>query len=234
VESDKDYHSWNASAFFGIPYEQIYDGEKRKTLNKPLRDLSKRTNHGANYNMGPDVMLDTMGPRKVAEAKVTLRLPSYLRLKDVCSHLLAQYNSTYPAVKGRWYASIISDIERTGLLVSALGWTRKVFGNPRANKPDLNSVVAHVPQNLSVAVVNREWYKIWRETIYGELRGTVRIKAQIHDSILFIYRTRQAADRVLELMDTRVSVVGSDGVSREMFIPSELSAADVRSWGELK
>jgi DNA polymerase I-like protein with 3'-5' exonuclease and polymerase domains len=234
VESPHDYHSWNASAFFGVPYESIYDESKKKTLNKPLRDLSKRTNHGANYNMGEDVMLDTMGPKKVAQAKITLKLPSYMRLVDVCKYLLDQYNKTYPAVKGRWYASIIVAIERTGMLVSPLGWTRRFFGDPRGNKQDLNAAVAHAPQNLSVNVVNAEWYRVWRETVYGALRNRVRVKAQIHDSILFIYRERKDAEAVLALMDTKVLVTGSDGVQRTMFIPSDLSANGGSSWADAK
>jgi DNA polymerase I-like protein with 3'-5' exonuclease and polymerase domains len=234
VESPHDYHSWNAAAFFGVPYESIYDESKKKTLNKQLRDLSKRTNHGANYNMGEAVMLDTMGPKKAAEAKRLLKLPTYMRLLDVCKHLLDQYNRTYPAVKGRWYASIVMAIERTGLLVSPLGWTRRFFGDVRGNKQDLNAAVAHAPQNLSVAVVNREWYRIWRETVYGSLRGRVRLKAQIHDSILFIYRDRKDAEAVLALMDTEVLVTGSDGVQRTMFVPSDLSANGGTSWADCK
>ena len=59
TEGIDDYHSLNASRFFAIPYEQIYDNTKRKQLNKPLRDLSKRVNHGSNYQMGANVMLLT-------------------------------------------------------------------------------------------------------------------------------------------------------------------------------
>ena len=59
----------------------------------------------------------------------------------------------------------------------------QIFGDPKNNKQHLNSAVAHEPQNLSVAVINKEWYRIWRETIYGKLVGRVRIKAQIHDSL---------------------------------------------------
>jgi DNA polymerase I-like protein with 3'-5' exonuclease and polymerase domains len=234
VESPNDYHSWNASAFFGIPYEQIYDNAKQKQLNKPLRNLAKRTNHGANYNMGAEVMLDTMGPKTVAQAKITLKLAAYMKLKEVCQFLLDRYSATYPAVKGRWYASIITTIESSGLLVSAFGWTRRFFGDPRGNKQDLNSAVAHAPQNLSVAVVNREWYRVWRETVYGSLKGRVRVKAQIHDSLLFIYKTRPDAEAVHALMDTRVDVTGSDGIRRSMFIPSDLSAPGVSRWSEIK
>lgn len=242
VESKHDYHSWNASAFFGIPYEQIFqeaceaNGFKQKTLDKALRDLSKRTNHGANYNMGAAVMLDTMGPKKVAEAKITLKLPSYMKLLDVCQYLLDTYNKTYPAVKGRWYAQIVDTIERTRKLVSPFGWVRLFFGDPKNNKQHLNSAVAHGPQNLSVAGLNREWYKIWRETIYGSLVGKVRIKAQIHDSLLFIYRTLPDAKQVLSMMDTKIQVTGSDGVTRTMLIPSDLSTGEkpTRRWSELK
>lgn len=236
VESENDYHSWNASAFFGVPYNQIYDNATGKQLNKPLRNLAKRTNHGANYNMGPDVMLDTMGPLQAAHAKITLKLPAYMKLVDVCKYLLDRYATTYPAVKGRWYASIISQIVTTGLLVSPLGWTRKFFGDPKRNKQDLNSAVAHSPQNLSVALINREWYKIWRSTVYGNLVGRVRVKAQIHDSILFIYKTLPDARAVYDLMDSRVSITGSDGKERVMFIPSDLSTGDqpTRRWSEIK
>ncbi|HEY9661031.1 MAG TPA: DNA polymerase, partial [Allocoleopsis sp.] len=34
VEGPHDYHAWNASAFFGVSYESIYDESKKKTLNK--------------------------------------------------------------------------------------------------------------------------------------------------------------------------------------------------------
>lgn len=236
VESSHDYHSWNAAAFFGVPYEEIFNEEFHKQLNKGLRDLAKRTNHGANYNMGAQVMLDTMGPAKVAAAKITLKLPRYMRLVDVCQFLLDVYAKTYPAVKGRWYQKIIAEIVTTSKLTSPFGWTRYFFGSPKDNKQDLNSAVAHAPQNLSVAIINREWYKIWRATVYGDLRGLVRVKAQIHDSILFIYKRLEDAKKVLAMMDTKVKVVGSDGIERTMFIPSDLSTGDkpTRRWSEIK
>lgn len=236
VESSKDYHSWNASSFFGVPYTEIYDEAKKKTLNKPLRDLAKRTNHGANYNMGGSVMLDTMGPLKAAQAKATLKLPRHFKLLQVCEYLLEQYNKTYPKIKGEYYASIVLSIKRTGTLVSPFGWVRKFFGDPSTNKQDLNSAVAHPSQNLSVAIVNREWYRIWRDTIYGSLRGRVRIKAQIHDSFLFIYRTLADAEQVLSMMDQKVQVTDPAGVTRTLFIPSELSVGETptRRWSELK
>lgn len=236
VESSHDYHSWNAQAFFGVPYEKIYDEARGKTLDKDLRDLSKRTNHGANYNMGAGVMLDTMGPKKVAEAKRVLKLPAYMRLLKVCEFLLETYEKTYPKVKGLFYDQIIREITISSKLVSPFGWTRFFFAKPsKSNKPALNAAVAHGPQNLSVGIVNREWYAIWRASVYGALRGRVRVKAQIHDSIPFQYREgdEAAAQEVLALMNTAVQVRGADGVVRTMRIPSDLQPGKKR-WSDLK
>lgn len=245
VESSHDYHSWNASAFFGVPYELIYDEANHKQLNKTLRDLAKRTNHGANYNMGPSVMLDTMGPKAVSKAKVALNLKGSLR--QVCEYLLAVYEKTYPKVKGLWYDSIIKEVNLTGRLVSPLGMTRIFFGRPsRQNKPMLNAAVAHPPQNLSVSIINKEFYNVWRASVYNayykdgveikcELRNIVRLKAQIHDSIFFQYRQdRPDVPKIVEgIMDTRVTIKGADGITRTMYIPSDISAGKVR-WSELK
>ena len=234
VESGKDYHAWNAQEFFGIKYELIYDEATGKILLKEIRDLSKRTNHGANYNMGAGVMLDTMGPKAVAKAKGILKLPIKWKLTQVTQYLLDKYAATYPNVKGLFYDTIISTIEVTSKLVSPLGWTRYFFAKPsRRNKPALNAAVAHGPQNLSVSILNKEWYAIWRETVYGTLRGFVRIKAQIHDSIFFQYRIGFDPHTVLKMMNTPVQVTGADGVTRTMLIPSDMKCGADR-WSNLK
>jgi DNA polymerase I-like protein with 3'-5' exonuclease and polymerase domains len=234
VEGPHDYHAWNAQAFFGVPYETIYDEATGKTINKDLRDLSKRTNHGANYNMGANVMLDTMGPKMVAKAKSILGLAPKMPLKQVCAHLLETYAKTYPNVKGLFQEVIIRQIELTNTLVSPLGWTRWFFAKPsKTNKPALNAAVAHGPQNLSVSILNIEWYKIWRMTVYGEFRGLVRIKAQIHDSIFFQYRKDFDPEQVLKLMHTPVTVTGADGKKRTMLIPSDMKKG-ASAWSNLK
>lgn len=99
VECGRDFHAHNASAFFGVPYDQIFSDEIKKTLNKKLRDLSKRTNHGANYNMGILVLIDTMGIDKVWEARTLLKLP-YQTLEEVAEHLLTVFHLTYSTLRG--------------------------------------------------------------------------------------------------------------------------------------
>jgi hypothetical protein len=235
VEGPHDYHSWNAQSFFGVPYDTIYDERTGKTLNKALRDLSKRTNHGANYNMGAQVMLDTMGPSAVQKAKEVLKLPANMSLKAVCEFLLNQYARTYPEVKTDYQDWIKRTVQLTHKLVSALGWTRYCFGDPLNNKQALNAYVAHVPQNLSVGIINRRFYQIWRETIYGSLRDVVRLKAQIHDSILYQYRIDRpdASEIVNEMMKEPIQVRDIKGKTRTLLIPPDVSAGKV-FWSELK
>jgi DNA polymerase I-like protein with 3'-5' exonuclease and polymerase domains len=99
VTGDKDFHSLNASAFFGMSYESIYDQSTRKTKNKSLRDLSKRTNHGAGYNMGPVVMVDTIGLEKVWQAKTLLKLPFFDPV-EITEYLITGFHITYPGIRG--------------------------------------------------------------------------------------------------------------------------------------
>lgn len=247
VEGPHDYHSWNAASFFGVPYESIYDESKRKVINVELRDLAKRTNHGANYNMGGVTMLDTMGPERVSRAKIVLKRPAEESLKEVCSYMLGVYNRTYPKIKGLFYDTIIKQISLTGRLVSPLGWTRIFFGKPsRKNKPLLNAAIAHPAQNLSVGIINQEFYNVWRASVYDsyykegtllecKLRRRVRIKAQIHDSILFEHKQedKEAIELVSKIMTTYVKITGADKNDRVMLIPSEVSAS-VKRWSDTK
>lgn len=245
VESGKDYHCYNAQLFFGYKYEDLWD-EKEKKCKTPeakyIRDEpAKRTNHGANYRMTGGVMLDTMGPKAVAKVKTVLinqkakGITPFTSLKNVCKYCLEQYAKTYPRVGGLFVETITKSIELTRKLVSPLGWTRHFFGDIKNNKHHLNSAVAHGPQNLSVGIINRAFYKIWWESIYGKFRNHLRIKAQIHDSIPFQYRigSEWVVGAVKDLMRLPVQVMGADQKVRTMIIPIGMSYGKER-WSELK
>lgn len=180
-------------------------------------------------------MLDTMGPKAVALAKSVLKLPAAWTLKNVCQFLLDQYARTYPEVKKDYQDWIKRTVALTHKLISPLGWTRYCFGDPTNNKQDLNSYVAHVPQNLSVGIINRRFYTIWRETIYGSLRDVVRLKAQIHDSILYQYRQERpdAPEIINTMMREPVKVKDIKGVTRTLLIPPDISAGKTH-WSMLK
>lgn len=231
VEAPGDFHSRNASAFFGIPYDDLWDSANGKTKNKPIRDLSKRTNHGANYNMQAGMLLTTMGAKNVIKAKILLGLPAKWSLYRVCDYLLQQFDRTYPILRGEWYDYVKYCVATTRLLTGPTGWSRYCFGNPDKNKRDLNALVAHPSQSLSVMVVN-----IGFRRIYRELQGPkLRLKAQIHDSVLFQYRAGdlETVRAARQLMDNPIQVRDRLGITRTMRIPTDVKCG-ARRWSDLK
>jgi len=240
VETSEDFHSYNASKFFGIPFDELWDSLNHVTLNKPIRNLAKRTNHGANYNMAEAVLIATMGESNMWKARALLGLPTHYTLKDIAHHLLVGFCQTYPRLKGvnyikaknhaegvrclihdkTYYGEIITEVAETGMLVSPLGWTRRCFADPTTNKPALNAYVAHPSQNLSVACINRAMLRIYGD---AELRNfnNFRLNAQIHDSLLFQIRVGMEYNilpRVQALFNEPITVHG-----RTMLIPYEAS-----------
>lgn len=231
VEHSPDFHCTNASLFFGIPFDQLFDVGTMTVLNKALRTVAKRVNHGANYNMGPRVLWETMGTKAVYNAARLLGLSPRWQPLRICKYLLECFMQAYPGIKGRWYGEVVQEAWDTGRLVGPTGWTRRTFLLPEARrKPELNSCVAHPPQSLSVMIINKVAYKAWRLQM-TTLRGRLRGKAQIHDEIFFMHRPGDS--EVPQLLadiysNTTVQVHG-----RTLRIPSEPKFG-AKNWGELK
>lgn len=224
VENSPDFHSKNASAFFGIPFEEIWDTDLGKARNKPLRDLSKRVNHGANYNMGASVLVDTMGIEAVWKAHELLGLGTkFPKIRwttiKIAEYLLAQFDKTYPKIRGQFQDEIKREILLTGCITGINGWTRKVFGDPTKSKSALNAVVAHGPQNLSALLLNDAFEEAWWEL---NDPADFRLIGSIHDSILGQFRGesgRAKLPRLLEIMTRQVKIPRSGKI---MVIPPDL------------
>lgn len=234
VSSGKDFHSTNASSFFGIPYDAIYDDATGKTKDKKLRDLAKRVNHGANYNMGWAVLIDTMGEDKVAEARKLLGLPSRYTLREVAEHLLDVFTRTYPVVRIDYQNWIRNEVTLKHRLVGATGWTRYCFMDPVKNKLALNAYVAHCPQSLNAQVLNQAWLKVFVEIALKEPKD-FKLMAQIHDSVFFQYRIgrEDLAHKVKELMEIPVTIKDIKGIERTFTVPAALKHGK-RYWSELE
>lgn len=223
VESDRDFHSLNASAFFGVPYDSIYDDVAHKTKDKPLRDLSKRVNHGANYCMGENVLIDTMGEDKVREAGRLLKLPKTFTLWEIAHYLLERFHSTYERLRKVFYPKVVFDVMKAKMLVGPHGWTRYCFGNPEKNKSHFNSYVAHVAQSMNAMTLNQAFLRVFYEIqMHPEFGKHFKLLAQIHDSILFQYRKghEYLVDMVKERMEIPVTITGADGVTRTFTVPA--------------
>jgi DNA polymerase I-like protein with 3'-5' exonuclease and polymerase domains len=233
VSSGKDFHSTNASSFFGVPYDSIYDDATGKTKDKKLRDLAKRVNHGASYNMGWSVLIDTMGEDKIQEAQRLLNLPSRWTLREIAEHLIGTFVRTYPDVRIGYQDWIRLTVAKTSMLTGATGWTRYCFSDPSKSKQALNGYVAHCPQSLNAMTLNKAYIRVFTDVALPNPKD-FKLLAQIHDSILFQYRIgrEDLAYRVKELMEIPVLIKDIKGIQREFTVPAALKMGK-KYWNEL-
>lgn len=234
VNSDKDFHKFNASKFFGVPYDQV---------TKPLRQLAKPVNHGANYNMGPSVLVDTMGTDKIQEARSLLGLPPFWSVIQVAEHLLASFHKTYPGIRQSYYKGAVAEIKLTGKLTSKIksrkAWTRRCFGDPDI-KSWLNAYVAHCPQSLNAMNLNEAFMKVFYDlAIHPDHRDNFKLLAQIHDSILYRFKEGMHefyTEAVRVRMEIPVTIEAYDGKTRTYTCPADIKAGPenkgVRRWSE--
>lgn len=254
VASTKDFHAINAERFFGIPYDKIFDDTTGKAKNKIIRDLSKRTNHGATYNMYEDMLVDTMGLERVEDARRLLKLPWDWAPRQITRYLLNQFHRTYPTIQKKYYPAIILEVDLTKAIVSRAyhhtsynsqyhpdakkyiaegDWVRKCFGNPSKNKHDMNSYCAHPPQALNARTLNEAYLDIFLNVALPNAED-MRLNAQIHDSVLFQYREGRT-DLPLEVqrrMQIPVTVKDIDGNYDTFTVPVDLKLGRVVN-GEL-
>lgn len=243
VEDSPDFHSANAALFFGVPFEKIYDIATQSVIDKPLRTLAKPVNHGANYNMGAYVLIDTMGEENIIKAKTLLGLNKFWGYVQIAEYLLEQFHKGYPNIKKVFYEGVKEEIAFTHKLVSRAihypvdtvdkydeeyeanggAWTRYCFGNPSKSKPHLNTYIAHPPQSLNAQTLNKGFLKVFHEiAIHPEYSNNFKLLAQIHDSILFQYRLghEYLCDMVQERLEIPVRIRAYDKKVRTFIVPA--------------
>lgn len=260
VSSNNDFHSINASSFFGIPYNEIFNNATRKVLDKKLRDLAKRVNHGANYNMRANTLIDTMGLAKLYEAKKLLKLPASWNLVKIAEYLLDTFHKTYPGIAGNYYVGMVHQLITSRMLKSKAkhisheqdtwsrqcynallwyeqtgGWSRKCFGHPDKNKLHKNSYIAHEPQSLNAMTLNKAFMRVFYEiAIHPEHSKNFKLCGQIHDSIPHQYRIghEYLSEQVARCMEIPVEVKGYDGKPRTFTVPAAAKFGG-KYWSEL-
>jgi len=250
VEGTRDFHAHNVEAFFGVAYDKIYDDVNKVVIDKKLRDIGKRVNHGANYNMGWSVLIDTMGEEKIILARNLLGLPKVWSLKEVAEFLLEGFHKTYPKIRETMYKGIVAEIGSTKMLSSKAlhhvrpldeealyrvedeyegaikvypSWTRYCFGDPTKSKMTLNSYVAHPPQSLNAQTLNKAWIKVFHTIAINPIHAdNFKLCAQVHDSILFQYRIghEYLCDMVKDCMEIPITIKAYDGKIRTFTVPA--------------
>lgn len=228
----KDFYTSLGTLFFGIPYEMI---------TKALRNLVlKRIVHGTNYMMQEDTFIDHVGVEQILKGAALLGAhinPNleynesklhFQTLKQFAKFLLESYHKPFPEVRA-WYKTIKTRISTTKRLTSVIGWTRYFFGDIDNVAAVLRSAVAHEPQNLSVSILNRGWYKLYKELVVTS-NGEVRLKAQVHDSApLQVLESKidYYAPKIVACLESEIMVYG-----QPMRIPVDYHTG--RTWYDAK
>lgn len=224
VASALDFHKVNAARFFGMKYEDV---------TKAIRTIGKRTNHGANYNMGARVLVDTMGVRAIMEAGKLLGLPRHYSVLMIAEFLLKSYDNAYPTIRGPWYTHLKTLVQLKHMVTTPTGWTRYFFGDPGKSKSNLNALVAHSPQSLSSDIILEGFDAIYYQ-IQTQHYNHFRLKAPIHDSAFFQFHfTRlDLAFKASKLMTRTIKVKDFKGIERDLTIPIALKVGR-KSWGDM-
>lgn len=230
VETSPDFHCANASLFFGIPFEELYDAKNHKKLNVPIRDLAKRTNHGFNYGMGDYKLVETMGTKNLVKAQQLLKLPKGWKPVKVAGYLLESVDKAYPKIHGEYQQLLIEEIITTGMMklpCDEFPWTRLTFKSPDV-KHHLNSALSFKPQSLSGLKCNDSFYKIWKK--YDLTQKRIRVVTPVHDSIVFMHKIGddKVALELKELMETPMHI---HGVKMRIPVDTGLNAIN---WSQTK
>ncbi len=219
----KDFYKVVTERFFGIPYAEV-SSEMRN-------DVTKHIIHGTHHVMGPQPFIDTATPKRIYAAMGMLKWKG--NMEEFVKYLLSLYHKGYTQVRKFWKEGVMDQILATNKTVSPLGWTRYFFGNPMKNHAVFRAAVAHQSQNLSVHIINKEYWWIYKELVTARSAdvklGEFRLKAQIHDSIL-----AQVKDERLEFYDKRMKeIMERQKITvrgRVMLLPSDTKIG--KNWGK--
>jgi DNA polymerase I-like protein with 3'-5' exonuclease and polymerase domains len=225
---DKDFYKSLGTLFFGIPYENVTKDFRNAVLKKIV--------HGTNFMMGAATFVENAGVQNlligasVLGTKVTMKAKpaaGETSIKAFAEQLLESYHRPFNRVR-MWYQEVKSEIRSTHLLKSPSGHTRYFFGDIDKKYQIFSSAVAHGPQHLTGAVLNRGFWKIWK--LQKANPTTLRMKAQIHDSSLQQYKIEERGiyvPTVLEAMKNPITIH-----KRILSIPVDYKLGT--DWGNMK
>ncbi len=226
-DKERDFYTTLGTLFFGIPYENVTKEFRNKVLKKIV--------HGTNYMMGEATFVENATPENIIFAAQTLGVKITLSpkpkegevpLKKFAGSLLESYHKPFNKVR-EWHNQVKLDIATTHMLVSPLKFTRYFFGDITKDHAMMRGAVAHGPQNLSVSILNIGLWEVWK--LVKKEKGALRLKAQIHDSILAQYKDgrEDLKHKVISLLERDVLVNG-----RTLRIP--VDSKEGKSWGEME
>ncbi len=196
----KDFYKVLGELFFGMEYEEVTTFFRNKVL--------KRIQHGTNYMMGAQTFidgLDSISTLYQAAEGLDLQLVDKPKGKNertpkqFATELLESYHVPFPEVR-RWWQSLKDEVASSGQIKSPDGHVRIFFGDASKSHNVWRSAVAHQPQHTSVSCLNKGFMKAYGLMLALKDPSVLRIKTQIHDSILGQVKIEYAAELIPLLM----------------------------------
>jgi DNA polymerase I-like protein with 3'-5' exonuclease and polymerase domains len=228
-QKEKDFYKSCGTLFFGIPYENVTKDFRNAFLKKII--------HGTNYMMGAATFVENAGVQNLLlgaaalDIKITMKAkPSEgeVTVKGFAAMCLESYHRPFSRVRP-WYAEVKAEVKQTKLLKSPSGHTRFFFGDIEKKYQIFSSAVAHGPQHLTGAVLNKGFWKIWK--MQKARPKDMRMKAQIHDSALMQYNDQwfniDFVQEILTRMNNPIEIH-----KRMLSIPVDYKLG--KDWGNMK
>lgn len=169
VESGLDTHSYNAAEVFfnNWTYDEVVKGKKAKDPRvidpiTGIRQITKKTTHGANYLMAGMTLLMSAGREAIVAAAKHLGhhdagLWDTKRLAEFCEHLDAKYRKFYPRFSrggsDSFYRDLQIQLNRLQSFTTIFGYTQRFSGDP-SDQATLRAVAATVGQANTAGRVN--------------------------------------------------------------------------------
>jgi len=182
LESGEDFYIYSTKRFFGI---ELDPNDPTLHDKGSFRQITKKIIHGTNYMMGAETFIDAfiqeIGFKELRRAQALLHMER-LPLKKFAEYLLGLYHKAYPLVP-KWWDSTKVELIKRNRIVTPDGWTRLFFGDVRKDHKRLRDAVAHQPQHMSVAGINKAMWRLLKLEIKS--KGEYIMLTQIHDSIIF-------------------------------------------------
>lgn len=159
------------------------------------RDMSKRGGHGTSYYGTPRTM------------SRHLKVPEDFMI-DFQRSFFAAYGHD------RWHRWVAQEIQTTNTIKNVFGQERTFFGRTN-DDTTLREAIAHSPQSSTGTRLNLALWRVW-----AHLGNTVRIWAQVHDALYFLYRVEDEGwviDKALSLIQVDIPEVAG----HRLIVPGE-------------
>lgn len=174
------------------------------------RDMAKRGGHLTNYYGQPRTM--------AMHLKLTTSITQAFQ---------DSYFAAFPNIP-LWHLDTIARIQTDGVIITPMGRERRFWG--RSGDPDTHrEAIAYAPQSLVADVWNEGLMQVQRWVI-ASCRDVVDLRAQVHDSGVFLIPKDGLHDIVAEIQQ-RLEVPVDFGPLGTMTIPTDITIG--RRWNKV-